>query len=224
MLVQATKTVSSWTSRALFYGALFLGVVLLHGALTAALREAGWSGGAALGASGLFVLALVIFAMRVVEYIIARRAEARELERVRQGLPSGPCCIVWRAGDGEADMPWELVGHLHAAYPKLARRLGVEGVAVLEFEISAEGRAKNIHVVDAWPSDVFFDAARAALKQARFALRGDVHPRFGASYRMPFVFRIAGASRLKDRGRRARKARPALQAAARVVDKLRRSA
>lgn len=225
MLVRATRTVSAWTFRALLYGALFVVVVLMHGAVTSALREEGWPGGLALGVSGLAVLALVVAAMHVLEFVARKRAEGREWARVRQGLPSGPCCVVWRAGEGESDMPWEIVGDLRAHYPKLARRLGVEGVAVLDFEVNAEGRAKNVHVVDAWPSDIFYEAAKAALLKAHFQPRGDVHPRFGASYRMPFVFRIAGAARLKDRGRRAKPAQPAaLQAATEVVEKLRRSA
>lgn len=224
MLIWATRTVSALTFRALFYGGLFVVVVLLHGAFTSALRSAGWPGGYALAASGLVVLGVVILTMQATEYIALRRAEAREMERVRQGLPIGPCCVVWKSADGEADMPWELVGHLHAAYPKLARRLGVEGMAIVDFEINAEGQAKNIHCVDAWPSDVFFDAARGALLQAQFQPRGEERPRFGVSYRMPFVFRIAGAARLKDRGRKARKARPVLRAAVQAVEKLRRTA
>jgi hypothetical protein len=70
---------------------------------------------------------------------------------------------------------------------------------------------------------VFFDAAREALLRARFEPKPDLHVRFGASYRMPFVFRIAGASTLPDHGVRARPLRPALNAARRAVEKLRRA-
>jgi TonB family protein len=120
-------------------------------------------------------------------------------------------------------MPWQLAGPLRARYPKLARRLGVEGVAVVEFEVGAGGVVKNAHCIYAWPSDVFFEAAREALLRARFEPKPDVHVRFGASYRMPFVFRISGASRLSDRGVRARPLRPALAAARSAVEKLRRA-
>jgi TonB family protein len=91
-------------------------------------------------------------------------------------------------------MPWTLSAPLRARYPALARRLGVEGVAVVDFEINAQGGAKTIQCVEAWPSDVFYAAAREALERARFEPREDQHVRFGASYRMPFVFRIAGAA------------------------------
>jgi hypothetical protein len=56
------------------------------------------------------------------------------------------------------------------------------------------------------PQTCFYDAAREALEHVRFQPKYDVHVRFGASYRIPFVFRIDGAAKLKDRGRRARNA------------------
>jgi hypothetical protein len=71
---------------------------------------------------------------------------------------------------------------------------------------------------------VFYEAAREAMLRVRFQPRGDIHPRFGASYRMPFVFRIAGAAKLRERGHRAKPLRPTLDAAADAVEKLRRSA
>ncbi len=225
MLVSATRTISALTLRALFYGALFIAVVVGHLSLTGALRAQGWSGGTALFASGAAVLGFVLFAVNAADWLRERRAARREILRMRQRLPAGPCCVVWKTGDApEPDdevMPWQVAGPLRARYPKLARRLGVEGVAVVEFEVGAGGVVKNAHCVYAWPSDVFFDAAREALLRARFEPKPDVHVRFGASYRMPFVFRIAGASNLSERGMRARKPRPVLQAAQEAVEKLR---
>jgi TonB family protein len=168
--------------------------------------------------------------MSISGWVGEKLAAWREVRRMRQRLPSGPCCVVWRqtdsAGPGEEDdsMPWDVIGPLRARYPRLARRLGIEGVAIAEFEVNAEGKAKNINCVDAWPSDVFYEAAREALTHVRFEPKPDVHPRFGQSFRMPFVFRINGAARLKEAGRRARRLRPRLQAAQEAVDKMRRSA
>ncbi len=226
MLVSATRTASAYMLRALFYGFLFATVAIVHVAITTALRSAGWQGGISLFVSGAAVLAVVLVLVNLADFVREKRAAWREVQRIKQGLPVGPCCVVWRTSEaeGEANMPWDVVGHLHARYPKLARRLGVEGYAVVDFEINAQGQAKNIHCIDAWPSDVFYDAAREALSHAKFTPKPDVHPRFGASFRMPFVFRIAGAARLKDRGRRARTLRPALKAAEAAVDKLRKSA
>lgn len=225
MLISATRTVSTLTMRALFYGALFVAVVLVHLSLTGALRAQGWGGSASLLTSGAAVLAFVLIAVNVAEWVRERMAAHREMQRVKQRLPSGPCCVVWKniepAQESEDSMPWEVVGPLRARYPKLARRLGVEGVAVAEFEVGAGGVVKNVHCVYAWPSDVFFDAAREAMLAAKFQPKADQHVRFGSSYRMPFVFRIAGASKLRESGRRARKLRPALYAAQQAVEKLR---
>lgn len=231
MLVRATRTASALTVRALFYAALFFFVVIVHLAITGALREIGWNGGAALTVSGAVVLALVLLLVNLADWIRGWVSERREMQRVRLRLPSGPCCVVWRAPEAPEDeeeneggMPWEPVGPIRARYPRAARRLGVEGMAIVEFEVSAEGKAKNINCVDSWPSDVFYAAAKEALTLARFQPKYDVHVRFGQSYKMPFIFRIEGSTRLKERGRRARPYNPALHKAGEAVKKLRREA
>ncbi len=234
MLIRTTRTLSTWAMRALFYAALFGVVVLAHMAISSVLRSQGWGSGTALFVAGVAVLALVIVVTNVAEWLRDRLRERREMQRVKQRLPVGPCCVIWRATEDEksvrqlieaeesdhSDMPWDVVGPLRARYPRLARRLGVEGVAIAEFEVGADGRAKNINCVDAWPSDVFYEAAREALQHAKFQPK-DVHIRFGASYKMPFVFRISGASKTRDGGRRARTLRPTLVAAQQAVDKIR---
>ncbi|WP_395646791.1 TonB family protein [Terricaulis sp.] len=223
MLVRATRTLSALTMRGLFYGALFLVVVIVHVALTGALRQQGWNGGASLFVSGAVVLGLVLLLVNLSEWVRERRAAAREMERMRQGLPSGPTCVV-RPDAEDNNIPWKIIGPIRARYPKLARRLGVEGFAVVDFEVSAQGTAKNMACVDAWPSDVFYEAARDALAKAKFEHVADEHPRFGASYQMSFVFRIAGAANLKWRARHSGKVRSQLKAAVEAVENVRRSA
>jgi TonB family protein len=227
MLIRTTRTLSTLTLRALFYGALFVVVVVVHLALTGALRAQAWNPSLSLFVSGGAVLGLVLVMVNLAEWLRERIRAHREMQRMKQGLPSGPCCVVWRQGEPSAEaedaMPWDIVGPLRARYPKLARSLGVEGVAIAEFEVSANGTAKNVHCVYAWPSDVFYEAAREALSVVRFQAKPDTHVRFGSTYRIPFVFRIAGATKLKDRGRRARGYSPTLHAAQQAVDKLRRT-
>jgi TonB family protein len=223
MLVQATRTLSTWVLRALFYALLFLVVVIVHVALTSALRRSGWNGGLSLLVSGAVVLALVLFLVQLADWTRQWQQERRELQRARLKLPSGPTCVLWTPSpqtESSSSMPWEVIGPMRARYPGLPRRLGIEGYAIAEFEVSAEGRAKNIHVVDAWPSDVFFSAAKEALLNARFQLNVDEHPRFGATYRMPFVFRLRGTSRLNEKGAHARTLRPILQGGRRLVENL----
>ncbi len=222
MFVWATRAASAWIARAAFYVGLFLFVVVLQVAVTSALRAAGWEAGPALVASGAVVLGFVLAVNFGVSRVLAQRAGAREEARKRLGLPDGPCCVIWRAGggeEGEDAMPWSLAAPLRTPYPALARQCGVEGVALVDFEIGADGAARHIACIEAWPTDQFFDSAAAALREARFVLKPGAKPRFGASYRMPFVFRIAGAARLKDQGQRALPHRPLMIAAVRAAEK-----
>lgn len=231
MFVWATRTASVYAARAFFYVGLFLFVVALQVGITTSLRGMGWGAGLSLLVSGSVVLAVVLGANYAAERYRKRRAAWREAERQRLGLPDGPCCVVWSkaAGGGEeAPMPWDLLAPLRAPYPKLPQRLGVEGVAIVDFEIGVDGAPKHVACVHAWPSDIFFDAASAALKEARFAIKPGETARFGTSYRMPFVFRIAGAAKLRDAGRRALPHRPfvigAVKAAEWAADRMARRA
>lgn len=224
MLVRATRTLSAWVLRALFYVVLFFVVAIVQVALTSALRRAGWNGGLSLFVAGAVVLGLVLLILNVGDWVRRRRAEWRDIKRVQLKLPDGPCCVIWRTDNAEdaaaGAMPWVVVGPMRARFPPLLRRLGIEGYAIAEFEVNAEGRAKNIHCVDAWPCDLCFDAAYEALAFARFEPRGDEHVRFGASYRMPFVFRLNGITRMIEHGQRAGVLRPILHTGLRFVDTL----
>ncbi|MDX2234808.1 MAG: TonB family protein [Hyphomonadaceae bacterium] len=206
MQVSATRRALNLTVTAVTLGFVFVLVLVLQGAVMGALRNAGMSGGPALLASGAIVFAVVVGGFGLWNAWLAIDRARAEDERDRLQLPEGPCCVVWRGGD-EAEMPWALTTPIHAHFPPLARRFGIEGVAIAEFDISPEGRVKNIHCVDVWPSPIFYAAAKDALKDARFAVREGAQPRFGPSYRMPFVFRIQGSARVTDRGRIARRRR-----------------
>jgi TonB family protein len=198
--VSATKTISALTARALFLVGLFLFVIVMQIAVVTALRGLDVNGGPALLISGAVILATMFVATTLTNRA-ARRAAARTQEqRIALGLPDGACCIVWRTQKGEADFPWELEGDVRAAYPPLARRLGIEGYAVVDFEVGADGAAKNLHCREVWPAQVFYESAAEALRAARFRLRPGAAARFGPSYRIPFVFRIRGAAKVSDRG------------------------
>lgn len=203
MLVRATRIASALTLQVLFFAALFVLVVVAHVAVTTALREMGLGAGVSLAASGTVVLAVVLGGAQLAEFIRERRAFAREMKRLRQGLPAGPCCVVW--SDEEPNMPWRPLRRISARFPSLALRLGVEGVAVVGLEIGPDGAPRGLHCVESWPSPVFYDAAAEALLGARFRLRQGASPQPGATYAIPFVFRIAGAA--KARGLKAHAAK-----------------
>ena len=212
MQVSAARRAVNVTVAAIFLFVVFLLVIVLHGAVTGALRNAGMPGGPALLVSGVIVFATVVGGFAAYNGYLAVERTRAEDERDRLQLPDGPCCIVWRGGV-EAEMPWTLAAPVQVHFPKIARRFGIEGLAIVDFDITPEGRARNIHCIDVWPSPIFYAAAKAAMEDARFQVRPGASPRFGPSYRMPFVFRIQGSARVTDRGRRARSARSPKSAA-----------
>lgn len=190
MLVTATRTIWALTLRALFYSILFLVVVVVHLAITSALREQGLGGAFALTVSGAIVLGIVLLSLAVADLLMERRAAAWEAARVRQGLPEGPCCVLGDWTDDEEAMQWAPIAPLSPPYPRAAQHFGIEGVAIVDFEVNAQGRAKAFERVDSWPTEAFFKAARRALKEAQFQPKPDVHARYGEVFRMSFVFRL----------------------------------
>lgn len=197
------RRVSALAARTIFLSGLFVAVVLAQVAVTTAFMHVGLGGGAALLASGAVICAVVAAVVVTLNRRLRTRVATLESERVRLGLPDGPCCVVWRGGSDVA-MPWTLASPIEARFPAVAKSLGVEGMAMVEFEIGADGVPKAIHCVDVWPAPVFYEAAAAALAAARFTPIPGAAPRFGASYQVPFVFRIRGAAAVQDRGERAK--------------------
>ena len=55
MLIQATRTISTWTLRALFYAALFGVVVIAHLGISGILRAQGWGSNVSLLVAGTWV-------------------------------------------------------------------------------------------------------------------------------------------------------------------------
>jgi TonB family protein len=224
MLVWATRTLWALVLRALVLTSLFVFVIVVQVAMLSALRGMGWSPSAALGGSGVAVLVIVLGAHFGSRWNTARRQRALEARGAALGLPSGPCCLVWR-GMPQDDIPWELQdGRFEMRYPPEAQALGIEGVAVVTFEIGADGVAKNIHCLDVWPAPVFYDAAVEALQAARFRPATLSPPQFGASYRVPFQFRIRNASRIKTKGIRASRPRPRVEAVRAAAKRVQQSA
>jgi TonB family protein len=199
MLVWATRRLPDYVARGAILAGLFVLVVVLQIGLTSGLRAAGAGAGLALGVAGTAVLGLVLGTNWALKQARARRLAAIEAARVRQGLPDGPCCVVWR-GDTDGDAAWAPAAPLKVRYPRLARRMGVEGAVIIEADIDEAGRAVNLRCIEAWPSRVFYRAAAAALDGARFTMQGG-RGRFDRTIRVPIVFRIAGAVRRRRRRR-----------------------
>lgn len=187
MLISAARRAFDLTRTALVLGLVFVLVAALNGALSVALRSAGLGVGPALLISGALVFAAVVGGWA--GYRTARAGERlRDMRnRERHGLPPGPFCLVWRGEEGEPD--WRARKPVRVRYPSVARRYGVEGLAIVEFEVGDDGRVGNIRTVECWPAPMFRDAVISALKQAEFAPGRQ-------SYRMPFIFRLRGGARI----------------------------
>lgn len=204
--VVAPRALSDFAVSTLFLATLFVVVLFLHFSINAMLRNAGLAPGLSVTLAGALAFIGVLSVWIIGQDSQARRRRQVEAERAALALPEGPCCVVFRGGEG-AEMPWAMTTTVEVAFPRIARRLGIEGVALVEFEIGADGRAKNLHCADVWPHRLFYDAAADALLRARFTARDGAEPRFGPTYRMPFVFRIRGGAAVADYGRRAQIAR-----------------
>ena len=195
MLVWAARRLPDAAVRGLILSGLFILVVVLEIALSSAFHAVGLAPGPSLAAAGACVLTFVLAVhLRLARDRKLRRA-AIEAARLRQGLPDGPCCVVWRGADRDEATPWETERGIRAVYPPVARLLGVEGLAIAEFEIDADGSAANIACVDVWPSRIFFRRAAEALLEARFRPCADAEIDPGQRHRVSFVFRIAGMKR-----------------------------
>lgn len=197
------RRVSAFAARAMFLVALFFIVVLLQVALTTGFIANGLASGWALLASGAIISASVAASTFALNRNLRARFSALERARVRLGLPHGPCCVVWRGG-ADVEMPWVLRTPIEARFPDVARRIGVEGLAVLDFAVDADGAPHDIRCLDVWPAPVFAEAAIAALSAARFAPAPGATPDLAQRYQAPFIFRIRGAASVADRALRAR--------------------
>lgn len=201
------RRLTALSVRGLFYLGLFVLVIVGQAGLTTVLRQHGFSGGSALALAGAGVFAAVIAALLGYNALAGYYWRRKDAERAALGLPEGPVCAIWRWRP-PAELPWVTLKPFHARFPAIAKSFGIEGYAVIEFEIGADGKARNLNLVDCWPAPVFYDAAADALRAAQFRPRQGLTPRFGESYQLGFVFRILGAAKVRDPGRRARRLRP----------------
>lgn len=58
---------------------------------------------------------------------------------------------------------------IRKVYPKSAIRMGIEGLVVLDVEVGADGRARQVRVRRSSGYDVLDDAAASMVREASFA-------------------------------------------------------
>ncbi len=69
------------------------------------------------------------------------------------------------------------------AYPGAAQRAGLQGRVLLAFNISSRGRAEDVLIMSAEPSEEFDAAATRAVRQVRFTVPDDWEESGGAAHR-----------------------------------------
>jgi TonB family protein len=72
------------------------------------------------------------------------------------------------SGCASSDRPLQLLSGTGAVYPPQARAEGVEGYAVVRYDVDTEGRVGNARVVASSPQGVFDESALQAVSRWRF--------------------------------------------------------
>ena len=91
-------------------------------------------------------------------------------------------CAIFAFGNAHADQSAavqadftnvaniETVKEVQPKYPALAVRSGVEGYVILSYDLDANGKPKDIEIMEEHPKRVFSHAAIRALKASRFSV------------------------------------------------------
>ncbi|MFV2091015.1 MAG: TonB family protein [Pseudomonadales bacterium] len=86
---------------------------------------------------------------------------------MRKVLVAGILLVLGGCG-GIQNRPIQLVSGSGPVYPKTANTAGVEGMVVVRYDVSVDGRVINARVDSSEPSGVFEAAALAAVRSWRY--------------------------------------------------------
>ncbi|MFU8816725.1 MAG: energy transducer TonB [Pseudomonadales bacterium] len=109
---------------------------------------------------------------------------------IRSGSVALALAVLLLAGCASTDRPLQLVSGAGATYPPQARADGVEGYAVVRYDVDVEGRVHNARVVASSPRGVFDESALQAVTRWRFTpaqRQGQPHAVNGLESRLDFV-------------------------------------
>lgn len=93
---------------------------------------------------------------------LEKRLDAARAAYDRTGLSAGQCALI--------DKPPVLMGGTGSSsdFPDAALKWGFEGWTMLEFDIGADGKTRNVRTIMAYPPEVFADASEKILEGARY--------------------------------------------------------
>jgi TonB family protein len=92
----------------------------------------------------------------------------QHLSARRLGATVALAVVLLLGGCTSADRPLQLVSGAGAVYPPQARAEGIEGYAVVRYDVETDGRVVNARVVASSPQGVFDDSAVQAVSRWRF--------------------------------------------------------
>ncbi|MDB5691801.1 MAG: hypothetical protein JWO81_864 [Alphaproteobacteria bacterium] len=94
--------------------------------------------------------------------LVAGNAEAARAAYAQSGLSATQCSLL------DAPPRMKSSGASNSGFPMEAARWGFEGWVKLEFDLTADGKTRNVRPVIAYPPFVFEDAARKMTEQALY--------------------------------------------------------
>lgn len=100
--------------------------------------------------------------------------------------------VLLLAGCASQNRPLQLESGAGAIYPPQARAQGVEGYAVVRYDVDVEGRVRNARVVASAPQGVFDESALQAVSRWKFTpaqRNGQPHAVNNLESRLDFLLR-----------------------------------
>ena len=103
---------------------------------------------------------------------------------------------LWISGCATSDRPLQLISGAGPIYPAAARAEGVEGYAIVQYDVDVQGRVINARVVEGEPAGVFDEAALTTVKSWKFnpAVR-EGQPVVSLARRSTVTFQLGDTSR-----------------------------
>ena len=90
-----------------------------------------------------------------------------DIRRLRLALWLMACAILFACAAAQ-NRPMQLVSGTGPVYPAAAKAEGIEGVVVVRYGVSRDGRVIDARVDSARPKGIFEDAALAAVRSWRY--------------------------------------------------------
>lgn len=123
---------------------------------------------------------------------------SRRFATLARGVLGAAVVLLLVAGCASSERSLQLVSGSAVVYPAAARAAGIEGYAVVRYDIDADGRAVNARVVESQPAEVFDEAALATVASWRFRPARGAQPRRVEGVQSRVQFSLGGGEAYRD--------------------------